>query len=238
MLGSQQDPQNAIDKQFKGSVNISHEFLWSQNTRLTQKGISNRNSLGVQYLGTADLRRFVSMINIYYLPLHIVTNYLLSNSLYVEQMAMHALENIDCWLHVRTCGHVSVDSMCKGAGAKHGCLLFCVWNTVAATDTVVDCLECKNMVALTKLHCVFPTRKNHFRVLLARNHENRKMMKQMLIFRRASSKKCLPRCFHMSTNQYTSAWIHYTGTLWGTQTAYHIVEDIQEKLDRISSLFY
>ena len=52
--------------------------------------------MSIQYLGTADLRRFVSMINIYYLPLHIVTNYLLSHSLYVEQMAMHALENIDC----------------------------------------------------------------------------------------------------------------------------------------------
>ena len=41
------NPQNAIGKQFKGSVIISHEFLLSQNTRMTQNGISNRNSLGV-----------------------------------------------------------------------------------------------------------------------------------------------------------------------------------------------
>ena len=44
-LGTQRNPQNEIRNQFKGSVNISHEFLLSQNARKTQNGISNRNSL-------------------------------------------------------------------------------------------------------------------------------------------------------------------------------------------------
>lgn len=45
--GHLEKSKNAIGKQFKRSLIVSHEFLLSQIAKMTQNGISNRNFLGV-----------------------------------------------------------------------------------------------------------------------------------------------------------------------------------------------
>ena len=44
-------------------------------------------------------------------------------------------------------------------------------------------------------------------------------------------------CGLLLTNQFTSAWTHYTDTTQGTRTD-HTVGYFQKDIDRISSLFY